>query len=787
MIPSAIGHYRILEKLGAGGMGEVYRAHDEQLDRDVALKVLPVESFSDPAARARLLREARSAAALNHPHICTIHEVGEAEGQAYIAMELVAGRTAGARLAKEPFPTEQVLRYGSQIADALAHAHEHQIVHRDLKSANVVITGDGRAKVLDFGLAKRVSGEEMDEVTRSQASLTQPGAVMGTLAYMAPEQLRGQPADARSDIWALGVVLYEMVTGVRPFQGRTGFDLSSAIMNQRPEPLPAKIPVELRAVIDRCLTKEPGQRYQHAGEVRAALEAIQTGTVAPWTSLSYRVRSHRWAVTVVALVAALALAVAFDVGGLRTRMTGSARAPRIESLAVLPLENLSGDPNQDHLASGVQEALITDLAHLSGIHKVIARASVMRFQKTELSPRQIAQELGVDAIITGSVLRSGGRVQVTAHLINAATEEQLWSDRYDREMSDVLVLENEIVRAITQGIKLQLTPEEQTRLASAPTVNPEAYVAYLQGRFHEREQTREELDIAERYYKFALEKDPNFALAYAGLGAVWLARGDAGFELPSETFPKGTAFLEKAVAMDDTSAEVHVWLANFKNGVDWDWAGAEKEFKRAIELDPNSADAHFFYADFLVCTKRDAEWEAEMHRARELDPLNEFNESFYGWHLNYLHRPDQAIPIFKKLLATGPNKGSNYLGLWGAYSKKGMYGDALAAARGYFESINEKAFADALGSGASEAAYRTGMRRVGEAMVAQSKRRHIPAIRVARMFAHAGDKDRAIEWLEKAYQAHESPMIRLAVFWDWDSLRSDPRFQNLLRRMKLPL
>ncbi|MGH2524217.1 MAG: serine/threonine-protein kinase, partial [Anaerolineales bacterium] len=305
----AIAHYKITAKLGAGGMGEVYRAHDEQLERDVALKVLPSSSFRDSAARARLLREARSAAALNHPHICTIHEVGEAEGQAYIAMELVEGQPLNLRLAGGALPPALVLRYGVQIADALSHAHEHQIVHRDLKSANVVVTPDGRAKVLDFGLAKRLNESEMDAVTRSQASLTQPGAVVGTLAYMAPEQLRGEPADARSDIWALGVVLYEMAAGVWPFQGQTGFALSSAIMNQTPPSLPGKVPVEVRAVIERCLAKDPAQRYQRAGEVRAALEAIQTGTAAPWTALQYHFVLRRWqtlAMTGIVLLAALA-------------------------------------------------------------------------------------------------------------------------------------------------------------------------------------------------------------------------------------------------------------------------------------------------------------------------------------------------------------------------------------------------------------------------------------------------------------------------------------------------
>ena len=782
MLGQKLGHYRILEKIGAGGMGEVYRAHDETLDRDVALKVLPATSFTDPAARARLLREARTASQLNHPHICTIHEVGEADGQAFITMELIEGQSLSTRLAHGPLPFDEALRYGLHVAGALGHAHERGIVHRDLKSANVVITRSGLAKVLDFGLAKRLTDADLEGATRSQPSLTAPGALVGTLAYMAPEQLRGQPIDARGDVWALGVVLYEMATGNRPFQGNTSFELSSAILNSETPPLPVRMPMELRAVIGRSLEKEPARRYQNCSEVHAALEALHSGVVAPWAAWCYMLARRRWLALCALVVVLLALLTAMNLERLRTAIRGG---PRIASLAVLPLENLSGDPAQDYLASGIHEALITDLAKLRGFRRVIARSSVKRFEKTTMTPQQIAHELGVDALLTGTVLRSGNRVQITAHLITAGGD-QIWSERYDREFQDVLSLQNEIVSALTSEIKLQLTPQEQARLKGPRPVNTEAFEAYLQGRFHYLKQTREDFDVAERYYQFALTKDPNFALAYAGLGMVWLMRADAGFQPPSETFPKATSFLVKASEMDDSSAETHVSLAHLRNGIQWDWPGAEKEFQRALELNPNLAEAHFFYADMLAVTKRFDEWKVEIKRARELDPLNDFNESFYGWHLNYQHRYDEAIPIFQKLLPTGPNKGTNHLGLWGAYYKKAMYDQAAVEAANYFMATGERQFADPLGSVHGQTAYRAAMRRVGLAMAAQSKLRHIPAIRIARMFAHAGDKDSAIEWLERAYQARESPLIRSAVFWDWDDLRSDPRFQDLLRRMNLP-
>ncbi len=788
MIGQMLGHYRVSEQIGAGGMGVVYRAHDERLDRDVALKVLPAASFQDETARARLLREARTASKLNHPHICTVHEVGEADGQAYIAMELVEGLPLSTKLLSGPLPAAEVLRLGLQLGDALAHAHERDIVHRDLKSANVVITPEGRAKVLDFGLAKRMSGEAVaDGATLSQLSLTQPGSVVGTLAYMAPEQLRGQPTDARSDVWALGAVLYEMASGARPFQGQTGFELSSAIMNQPPAPLPGKVPIELRAVIERCLEKQPERRYQRGGELRAALEAVQTGAVAPWAPWRYRLARRRWLALTLATVAVVTILVALNVGGLRTRLLGSGpAAPRIASLAVLPLENLSEDPEQAFLADGMHEALITDLGKLSGLHRVIARSSVLRYRRTDKPLPEIAQELGVDAVITGSVLRSGDRVRITAHLIRARTEEQLWGERYERELRDVLTLQNDIVTAITRQIQLQLTPQEQARLASARPVNPEAYEAYLQGRFHFAKLSREELDTAERYFQLALEKDPNSALAYVGLADVWLVRSDAGFLPPRETMAKGKSAALRALELDDTVAEAHVSLANILALSEWDWAAGEKEFRRALELDPNNARAHFMYSDFLISTKRTQEWRAEIQRSLELDPLNYFYQCFYGWHLVYLRRYDEAIAELRKVTAAQPDFSSAHMGLWGAFYKKEMYAEALAEAKKFFEVLSDREVVEALEKGYAGAGYRGAMKNAADKLVARAKRKHVPAIRTARLYAHAGENERALEWLETAYQRGESPLGHLGVGWDWDDLRSDPRFQDLLRRLNLP-
>ena len=788
MIGQRLGHFRVVEKIGAGGMGVVYRAHDEQLDRDVAIKVLPAGSFRDPSARARLLREARTASKLNHPHICTIHEVGEAEGQAYIAMELVEGQALSARLAGGALPVEQVLRYGLQLADAVAHAHERGIIHRDLKSANVIITPEGRAKVLDFGLAKRLSGEEVAEATtQTMDSLTGPGAVVGTLAYMAPEQLRGQPADARSDVWALGVVLYEMAAGQRPFQGKTGFELSSAILSQPPPPLPPAVPSELWPVTERCLVKEPGQRYQRAGEVRAALEAVQSGAAIPaWPAWKYALSRRRWLALAAALAAVLAVVAALDVGGLRGRLLGGAATPQLRSVAVLPLANLSGDPQQDYFAEGMHDALITDLAKLSGLQRVIARRSVLRYQKTDKPLRQIARELGVDALITGSVVREGDRVRITAQLINAATEEQVWAERYERELRGVLSLQNEIVAAVAREVKLRLTPQEQARLASARPVNPEAYEAYLKGRFHADKLSREELNTGLRYFQLALEKDPNYALAYVGIAYVWQMLGDAGFLPPRETVPKWKAAMEKALALDDTLAEAHASLGSYRFLREWDWAAGEREYRRAIQLNPNYAEAHFAYSDFLMVMGRTEEWKAEIQRSLELDPLSFFFECFYGWHLVYVRRYDEAIGVFRKVLAAQPGFSSAHMGLWGAFYKKGMYQEALAAAKKFFAVLGDREVVESLDRAGAEAGYRGAMKRAGDALAARSERSHVPGVRIARVYAHAGENDRALDWLEKAYERRETPMVHIGVGWDWDGLRSEPRFQSLLRRMKLP-
>ena len=774
MIGSTIGHFKILEKLGEGGMGVVYKALDTNLDRPVALKFLPPHLAAHEHDKKRLVNEAKAASSLDHPNICTIHGVDESDdGRVYIAMAYYEGQTLDKKIAGQPLSIRECLRFALQTAEGLRAAHQKRIVHRDVKSSNIMVTPDGQIKIMDFGLAKSAAA----------TVLTRTGGPTGTVPFMSPEQARGEKVDHRTDIWSFGVVLYQMLAGRLPFQGDYQEALVYLILNEEPPPvssLNSETPGELEQIVRKCLEKDPQRRYQNMDDVLADLSrqaGIPAAAALSWNFILRKLRNPRIATTVGAVILVTAVLVFGP-------PMFSDEAGRIDSLAVLPLENLSGDPDQDYLAAGLHEALITDLTKLSGLRRVIARTSVKRYEHSTLSPGRIAGELGVKALLTGSVLRSGDRIQVTAHLINASTEAGMWSERFERKFGDVLVLQNEIVGALTREINLQLSARDRDRLQNPATVNPEAYEAYLQGQFHWRKQTREAYDKAENYFQLALKKDPNYARAFLGLSSVWMMRGDAGFLPPHETFPKAMTLLEKALDLDSTSADAR-FSKGVHHGIAWEWSAAEAEFTRALELNPNHADARYFLADLLLTLGRTQEWQNEIVSAMELDPLNDFKKSFYGWHLNYVGRYDEAIPLFQKLLTTGPNKASNYLGLWGCYYKKGMFGEAMEAAKGYFRTINDVEFANALGDAAGESDYRAGMKRTGELMARRSGQQHVPAIRIARMFAHAGDKDSAMRWLEQAYEARESPLARLGVFWDWDGLRSDARFRDLLARMNL--
>jgi TolB-like protein len=598
---------------------------------------------------------------------------------------------------------------------------------------------------------------------------------------MSPEQLRSQDADVRSDLWALGVTLYEMVAGARPFQGQSGFELTSAILNQAPRPLPSQVPAELGAVIERCLEKEPGKRYQQAGEVRAGLSAIQAGVVAPWVAWRYRLTRHRWLASTVGALVLLLIVAAVSLDWLRTRIRGG--APQIRSLAVLPLENLSGDKEQEYFADGMTEELITNLAKISAL-KVISRTSVMLYKGSKKPLPQIARELNVDALIEGSVLREGGQVRITAQLIQAATDQHLWAESYQRDLRGVLALQGEIAGAIADKVRGAVTPTERARLAGARPVNPEAYDACLKGMQSVYKFTPQDMDAALEYFELALKKDPNYAPGYAGIVYVWIGRDQIGYTAPREGGPKAKAAALKAVELDSTLAQAHYSLALVDFLYEWDWAGAEAEFKRAIELNPNYPDARAQYSHYLLIMKRPEEAMAQGQRALELDPLN---GAFLGWYaagMNFVGRYDEAIAQSRKAIRMSTGPGFAHSVLSTAFFKKGLYEEAFAEIKEYYAGDRETE--EALTQGYAQSGFSGAMRRAADAFAARSRKTYVaPAADVACNYAAAGEKAQALDWLEKGLEVRDPTMPYLNLFPEYEGLRNSPRFQALLRKMNL--
>ncbi len=793
LIGLELSHYRILEKIGSGGMGVVYLARDSHLDRDVALKLLHPGTISDETVRHRFHNEALALSKLNHPNIATIHDFDTQRGTDFLVMEYIPGSPLSTKLAAGPLPESEVLALTLQLVDGLIAAHDHSIIHRDLKPANLLITNDSRLKILDFGLAK-LRLPVTESVTQSQL---ESHSIAGTFPYMAPEQLLGGDLDARTDLYATGLILYEMATGQRPFAELPSGKLLDAILHRDPIPprqLKSKLSFELEHIISKCLEKAPADRYQSAKELAVDLRRLQRDSSADTMPFSLPApdppRSFLRSKSSLAFLATFLLlssiATAFFLlrhrGILPVFISGT---PRIQSIAVLPLANLSGDPEREFFADGVTEELITQLGKSTDL-RVISRQSVMQFKHTSLPLSEIARKLDVDAVIEGSVLQSGNRVRVTARLVPASTEKPLWAEQYDRDLRDILALQAEVTQAIADEIKLKLSPEEKARLASPRPVNPEAYEAYLKGRFYWYQVSKSGFEEAERYFHLALEKDPQYALAYSGLSDVWLMRADTGFLAPSEVYDKSRAYASRALELDPSLAEPHVSLGDIAAGYDRDWPAAERHFLRAIEVNPSSANAHFMYADLLISLKRNQEWDGEIHRCLNLDPIDYFYRTFYGWQLIYLGRYDEAIENLQNVLKSNPNFSSARMGLWGAYYKKHMDREAYSEAVRFFEILNDPEAVDALRAGFASAGYPEAMKRAGDVLAARSRNTHVPGVRIARLYAHAGQNELALTWLERAFDANETPLEHLAVAWDWEALRPDPRFQALLRRLNLP-
>ncbi|MEJ7575570.1 MAG: protein kinase [Pyrinomonadaceae bacterium] len=816
-----LSHYKILKLLGEGGMGEVYLAEDTRLERKVALKILPAAFAQDAERMRRFVQEAKAASALNHPNILTIYETGEFENTNYIASEYVEGETLSERLRREPLNLKAVLDIAIQITSALQAAHDATIVHRDIKPDNVMIRSDGLVKILDFGIAKLT--EKKPELIDAEAATaiiarTSPGMIIGTAAYMSPEQARGKVVDARSDIFSFGLVLYEMLSGKKGFEGESAMDVISPILQKEPVPLSRimpDVPHEIERIVGKALRKDCEERYQTAKDLlidlkdaRQELEfqnklersatpqreqvetqitnAATTDSAQTTSSAEYivaEIKNHK--------LATIAALLVLTVGGVAlyyfTRASVSnepTSGETINSIAVLPFENAAQDANADYLSDGITESVINRLSQLSNL-KVMSRSSVFRYKGKEQDTNKVGNELNVRAVLTGSVKQIGDQIVITVRLDDTQTNRHIWGEQYARKFADVLNMQSEIAQDVTSNLRLKLTGADEQQLAKHYTQSVEAYQLYLKGNYKWERHTREDLQQAIEYYNQAIEKDPNYALAYSGLANCYGRLGN-GYLPPHEAFPKAKAYAAKALEIDETLAEAHTSMIAVRLFYDWNWAEAEKEIKRALVLNPNYAHTHDMYSVYLHIIGRHDEAMAETKRAQELDPLSLTLNTALGEDAYYARQYTEAIAQLEKTINLDPQYYRAYLWLGHTYEQKKMYERAIETfQKGMTQAQRHPQLVSSLGHGYALAGKRDKAQQALAELREMSKHRYISPYLFAVVNVGLGDKEQAFGWLDKAHQDRSSFLIWLKVEPRFDSLRDDPRFQNLLRRVGL--
>jgi eukaryotic-like serine/threonine-protein kinase len=778
-----LGPYEILAPIGAGGMGEVYRARDSRLGREVAVKILPGHLANNQQALARFEREGKAVAALSHPNILVLFDVGEHEGVHYVVTELLEGETLRDRLSRSPLSWRKTIELGVALAEGLAAAHGKDIVHRDIKPGNIFLTTDGQVKILDFGLARfRPSSQSKPSSEDETLTMgeTQAGAVMGTVGYMSPEQVRGETAGAPSDIFSLGCVLFEALTGRQPFTGKSAADTMAAILK---EDHPAiadtakQVPAELERVIDRCLAKNPTQRFHSAHDLAFALKGLLS---AAGDKPIAAAEPRRARLGVVLAMAAAVVIVAAT--GLYYWRSHAARG--INSLAVLPFANMSGNSDTDYLSDGITESLMDSLSELPNL-KVMSRSAVSRYKGKEPDVPSVGRDLGVRAVLTGRITQRGDNLTVSAELVDAADNSRLWGEQYNRKLADALAVQNDIAHQIVEKLRLRLSDTQATHMVTRQTANPEAYQLYLKGRYFAAQFSPEGLDKGMNYFKQAIALDPNYALAYDGISYYYDLIEDIT-AAPAEVMPKAEEAARKAIQLDDSLVEPHVEQAYNYTCFDFDWPAAEREFQRAISLNPNYAGAHEDYAWYLISQGRADQAVQEGQRAVELDPLSAEIHSILGWVSHFAHRYEAAAVELRKSLELDPDYWVAYYQLGQVYAQQGKIDDAMAAQRKASDLFGSASWPLAeIARDYVLAGKLPEARQALRDLLARSQHSHVAPYGIATVYAALGEKDQAFAQLEQAYTQRSFFMDWLKVDPELDSLRSDPRFQDLLGRMNL--